>query len=148
MLVIRPFRHQGANELAAALTVLRVRPIAMALCVAAPLLAAALYRRAKWASVTGIAILCGLAALSHVNIYERMFHPIGQPAFENAAETKLASDEKVIAVSVAGEARAYPVRSMSYHHMVNDRGGRRCDRARRIERSVTPVWCGGERWTV
>jgi hypothetical protein len=129
MYVIRPFRHQGAYELAAALAVLRFRPIVMALCVVTALVATVVRWRAqrKWvprlASAAGVAILCVLAGLSRVNIYERMFHPIGEPAFESAEQSKLAGDEKVIAVHVAGIARAYPIRSISYHHVVNDTVG-------------------------
>lgn len=37
--VIRPFRHQGVRELAAALVILRFRPVATALCAVVALLA-------------------------------------------------------------------------------------------------------------
>jgi hypothetical protein len=37
-----------------------------------------------------------------------------------ASESKLDGAEKVIAISLGGVARAYPIRSMSYHHIVND----------------------------
>jgi hypothetical protein len=129
MYVIRPFRHQGVYELAVALAVLRIRLVVMALCVAAALFATFGRWRAqrKWlprvASAAGVVILCVLAGLSRVNIYERMFSPIGEPAFQPAEQSKLAGDEKVIAVRVAGIARAYPIRSISYHHVVNDTVG-------------------------
>ena len=50
-----------------------------------------------------------------------MFHPAGraQPS-SPPAESRLDKDEKVIAIQVNGAARAYPIRSMSYHHIVND----------------------------
>lgn len=124
--VIRPFRHQGVRELAAALVILRYRPIAMALCLAVALLAAALQWRVQprtWRRIVallGAAGVCLFTGLSRVNIYELMFHPMGSPAFVPAGETKLDGDEKVIAVAVAGSARAYPIRSISYHHIVND----------------------------
>jgi hypothetical protein len=52
-----------------------------------------------------------------------MFHPVDRPEFVDAAATKLASGEKVLAVRIGGDARAYPIRSISYHHVVNDRLG-------------------------
>ncbi len=127
--VIRPFRHQGAYELAVALAVLHVRPVVVTLCMVTALFATVVHWRAqqKWlprlASAAGVVALCVLAGLSRVNIYERMFHPIGEPEFQPAEQTKLAGDEKVIAVRVAGIARAYPIRSISYHHVVNDTVG-------------------------
>jgi len=49
-----------------------------------------------------------------------MFHPSGRPTFSAAGQAKLDGDEMVIAVKVGRSARAYPIRSMSYHHVVND----------------------------
>ncbi len=50
-------------------------------------------------------------------------------------------DDMVLAVQINSESRAYPIREMAYHHVVNDTvsGSRLC---LRIERFVTPVWCG------
>jgi hypothetical protein len=45
---------------------------------------------------------------------------MGAPALATAADVKLDKDEKVIAIAVNGAARAYPIRSISYHHIVND----------------------------
>jgi hypothetical protein len=124
--VIRPFRHQGVHELAAALAILRFRPVVMALCTVVALLAATLYWRVQpltlWRIVAtlGVTGVCIFTGLSRVNVYEVMFHPMGSPAFVPAAEMNLDGDEKVIAVDVAGAARAYPIRSISYHHIVND----------------------------
>jgi hypothetical protein len=58
-----------------------------------------------------------------VNIYELMFHPMGSPTLVSIADVKLDKDEKVIAIAVNGAARAYPIRSISYHHVVNDMVG-------------------------
>jgi len=124
--VIRPFRHQGPRELAWALAILSFRPLAMLCSAAAALLAATLYWHRqprtprRIAAVLGAAGVCLFAGLSRVNIYEMMFHPLDRPAFAPAAETHLDGDERVIAVALAGSARAYPIRSISYHHIVND----------------------------
>jgi hypothetical protein len=124
--VIRPFRYQGARELGAALLILRIRPTLALLCAAAALFGAVRYWRLqprKWLRIGAVAGVAGVwlcAVLSRVNIYERWFHPLGEPSFASAGETKLDGDEMVIAVKVSGAGRAYPIRSVSYHHIVND----------------------------
>ena len=124
--VIRPFRHQGAGELAAALAVSRFRPAITVVAAIAAVLAAIGYWRAgarRWKRVltaAGAALVVVLAFLARVNVYELMFHPLSHPSFTAANEVKLDGAEKVVAVRVGGEARAYPIRSMSYHHVVND----------------------------
>jgi hypothetical protein len=47
--------------------------------------------------------------------------PIDKPNFIGAAEAKLKDDEKLFGVSLKGEARAYPLRYLSWHEMLNDR---------------------------
>jgi hypothetical protein len=124
--VIWPFRHQGPQELLIALAVLRFRPIGMVLTVAGVLAAAVWYWRAerrklrRFFSAAGVAVVAVAAVLSRVNIYELMFHPAGTPAVAAASESKLDGREMVIAVKVNGSSRAYPIRSMSYHHIYND----------------------------
>lgn len=131
--VIRPFRHQGVSELQAALVILRYRGILEALASVVSVAAfIALWNenrganrgiRAVAAAVATLAVLAS-AVLSRVNIYERMFHPIGKPSFASAGETRLDNDERIIAIKINGAARAYPVRSISFHHIVNDVAGR------------------------
>ena len=127
--VIRPFRHQGATELRAALAVLRFRPIVGAAAAALAAIAAVQYWRARavwWRRVLVLlaaAATLGSAALSRINIYELMFHPVDRPAFIAASAAKFDGAEKVLAISVGESARAYPIRIISYHHVVNDRLG-------------------------
>jgi uncharacterized BrkB/YihY/UPF0761 family membrane protein len=124
--VIRPFRAQGARELSAALVILRYRVALTSICAAAATVALFLYwrlssRRWKRAAFSAAWLaVCACAALCHVNIYELMFHANTHPAFSPAANTKLNADEKVIAVRIGSGARAYPIRSISYHHIIND----------------------------
>ena len=124
--VIRPFRAQGPRELLLALAVLRYRGVVMIVCALSSLAALAWYwnwesrgfrRAGSAACVIAVAVV---AALSRVNIYERMFHPFVRPSFSRADEAKLDGDEKVIAISIGGGARAYPIRVISYHHVIND----------------------------
>lgn len=127
--VIQPFRHQGARELLAALAVIRFRAIGIVLSVAGVLAAAVWYWRTerrklrRFFSAAGVAAVAVAALLSRINIYELMFHPAGRPTVSAASESKLDGGEMVIAVKVNGSARAYPIRSMSYHHIYNDMVG-------------------------
>jgi Protein of unknown function (DUF3179) len=127
--VIRPFRHQGAAELRLALEVLQLRPIAMIVAVALAVIAGGQYWRTgkvwwrRALAVTAAAAVLGFAALARINLYELMFHPVDRPEFVEATATKLDGTEKVLAIHVGDDARAYPIRSISYHHVVNDRLG-------------------------
>ncbi len=124
--VIRPFRAQGPRELAAALMILRWRGVATVVSALAAIVALVRARREqpgrgrRVLAGAGVGALVVLALLAQVNVYEIMFHPAGPPAFAPAADVRLDGDEKVIAVRLGREARAYPVRSVSYHHMIND----------------------------
>ena len=124
--VIRPFRYQGSLELSMALAVMRFRPYLEILLVAA---AAALLAFC-WRQIRGLrqrlaASACALLVLlfgvaSCFNVYELMFHPLDRPSFSPASKAKLDGGEEVIAVHIGEAARAYSIRSMSYHHIVND----------------------------
>jgi hypothetical protein len=124
--VIRPFRYQGARELAVALVVARFRAMVTVTMAIAAILALIGYWRAQprkwWRALASAGTVLGivLAFLGRVNIYELMFHPVGHPSFAEARDAKLDADEKVIAVRIGGQARAYPIRGMSYHHVLND----------------------------
>jgi len=124
--VIRPFRHQGMAELAAALFVKRIAPWVSAMC-AVLCIAIAVQLRSRvrrWPLRVAMLVSLLLAVLgsvmTHVDVYERMFHPLDAPAFEAAQQAKVDGDDMVIAVNLSGEARAYPIREMAYHHIVND----------------------------
>jgi 4-amino-4-deoxy-L-arabinose transferase-like glycosyltransferase len=124
--VIRPFRYQGARELALALAVSRFRPVITIITAVGAILALIAYWRAqprKWKRVlpaAGAVLAVVLAFLARVNIYELMFNPLIHPSFTAAQDVKLDGAEKVIAVRIGKDARAYPIRVMSYHHVVND----------------------------
>jgi len=128
--VIRPFRPQGAGELAVALVVSRFRAgvtIASAIAALASFAYYWRFQRLWWRRIlaaAGALFVCGLAALARVNVYELMFHPIDRASFSESTRSKLDGGEKVIAVMVNGEARAYPIRGMSYHHIINDEVGK------------------------
>ena len=127
--VIRPFRQQGVRELALALQVMQTRGGVELGCVAGAILAFLLYLRthpvrARRNFATAAAVLvCAFAGLSRINIYELMFHPDSQPAFAAVQQVKIDPDDKVLAVKLSGSARAYPIRIIAYHHIINDTVG-------------------------
>jgi hypothetical protein len=127
--VIRPFRHQGATELAVALFIKQAGPVVSIYC--ATLLAG--FAILSWPRIRGwalrslvilmLALTIGGAYLARLNVYELMFHPIGEPQFQTSQEARIDKDDMVIAVRLGGVSRAYPIREMAYHHIVNDTVG-------------------------
>jgi uncharacterized protein DUF3179 len=124
--VIRPFRHQAPRELMIALAVLRYWPFVMIFCAISSVAALVSYwsrenrTSHRVASMVSVIAVAAVAILSRVNIYEIMFHPFDHPSFSTPDQVKFDGDEKVIAVSLGKEARAYPIRIISYHHVIND----------------------------
>ncbi len=112
--------------MAVALAVTRYRAAFMVALLALAFIALIWYwrREPRWfrRTVSAAAVLAvgAMALASRVNIYELMFHPLGPPAFMAAGQSKLDGDEMVIAIRVGTAARAYPIRDISYYHIVND----------------------------
>jgi Protein of unknown function (DUF3179) len=129
MYVIRPFRPQGARELAFALTVRGVGPWLSAVCflLALWVLFSAWKRsigRLSRIAFVALSIVAAVAAiLTHVNIFEMMFHPYPSPVFADVNSAQVDADDKVLAVKIGPAAHAYPIRIMGYHHIVNDTVG-------------------------
>jgi len=123
MYVIRPFRAQGATELAVALSFRSWGPWLALACAALSLLILTILwrrpgKRIAASIVSGFTIL--FAALAQVNVYELMFHPAPNPGFIAADKAKVDGDDMVLTVAISGQARAYPIRTMGYHHIIND----------------------------
>jgi len=60
------------------------------------------------------------AVMSRLNYFEWMFHPVDSARFEAGSASKLGADEMILAVRYGADARAYPIREMAYHHILND----------------------------
>ena len=59
--------------------------------------------------------------LSRQNLFERMFPPLARPGYvPAAAATFVEPGELVLAVQIQGDAVAYPLRQIAYHHVVED----------------------------
>jgi len=125
--IIRPFREQKPAALQHALWVtLHDKPILFGLFLLIAICALFVWRRAGWvprlllAPAMTIALLA--AAAAWVNPYEQMmFHPFGEPRYVTIQQAGIDAKDMVIAVTLGGESRAYPIREMGYHHVVNDR---------------------------
>jgi len=88
------------------------------------LIAAGLVYRWRWALVPlGVFIVCGV--LVRVNYIEQMmFSPAHGAEMTNIGSFHdILDTDMVIGVTIGGETRAYPVRYLAYHHMLNDRIG-------------------------
>lgn len=127
--VIRPFRPQAAAALAFALAVRQAAPWLSALCAVVAIAvscwawrsAGRPLKRAALAAFCAVAIAA--ACLTHINVFEIMFHPYPAPAFGAWQASNTAPDDMVIAVTIGNRSRAYPIRTLGYHHIVNDTVG-------------------------
>lgn len=75
----------------------------------------------KAAMVIVVVPLLAVTWFARQNHFEWMFSPLANPAYAQASETDFVADaDMVLAVENNGEAVAYPVRLMAYHHIVQD----------------------------
>jgi len=128
--IIQPFRPQTPPGLELAYTLRRwspvVTPIASMITLASVIW---LWRRAKswWGKSALVIVLIPVMAatwLARQNHFEWMFHPLPNAAYARVSETSFVGDrDMVMAVEMNGEAVAYPVRQMAYHHVVQDQVG-------------------------
>lgn len=123
--IIRPFRYQNPRALLWAMAVRDRAPLVSLPCAIICLVLITLLWRAsnRWrkALLVLAAVLVLLSAvISRLNYFEWMFHPVDSAKFDNQSSSKLAADEMILAVRYAADARAYPIREMAYHHILND----------------------------
>jgi hypothetical protein len=123
--VIRPFTHQSARGLRLAIEVKQIAPAVTAIAFLGVLgLGWRLWRGSLQCLRAGIVAALLFSAASAVmvrqNYFEWMFHPIQSAGFVSAGEAKLSDKEMVMGVRIGGQARAYPIVQMGYHHILND----------------------------
>jgi membrane protease YdiL (CAAX protease family) len=123
--IIRPFRHQSPRALFVAMALRQRAPLgAMIAAFACFVIAFALWKTAgRWRRsivVFTLLIVTFSAVMARLNYFEWMFHPIGGPQFLAQSVSKLDPKEMIMAVRLAGDARAYPISQMAYHHVLND----------------------------
>lgn len=130
MRVIHPFRPQTPEGLELAYTLRRWAPVVT--LVASIIIVALtlwLWRGARrwWrkaALVVFVALSMGVAWFARQNIFEWMFNPQPGASYARVADAGFVDDsDRVIAIEVNGDAVAYPVRQIAYHHVVEDTVG-------------------------
>jgi uncharacterized protein DUF3179 len=124
-IIIRPFAYQAPNALKLAMAIRSAAPLWTALTAFFTLiLAVLLWKRIRvWAKIVialATVLACGSAVMARIDYFEWMFHPVPSVGFESASATKLDPSQMVMAVRVSADSRAYPIRAMAYHHIVND----------------------------
>jgi Protein of unknown function (DUF3179) len=124
--VIRPFREQDPAALQQALWVLlHNKPILLGLFFLIATPATLVWRPSGWIAklvlAPTICITLIAAVSAWINPYEHMFHPFGAPQYTTIEHASLDPNDMVIAVTLGGDSRAYGIREMGYHHIVNDR---------------------------
>ncbi len=127
--VVLPLTEQSATLLDLSLSVRHVSPLACLLLAAT----ATAWFAIKWRKWTGRLRTAGVAlllvalsgaALTRINIVERIFPPAdGAVLAEIARFVDVADTDIVIGVKMGVETRAYPVRFLAHHHMWNDKLG-------------------------
>ena len=123
--IIRPFHHQTPAALALAMAIRQRAPWATLAAgfvdlVFALSLWAASTRWRKVAIALVMVLVAFSAVMSRLNYFEWMFHPVPSAQFESASASKLDKSEMILALRFGSDARAYPIREMAYHHILND----------------------------
>ncbi len=123
--IIRPFAYQSPRGLLLAMAVRQRAPwVSPIFAIAGFIFAIILWHRLKTWGRVGLVVLMipvvGSAVMSRLNYFEWMFHPVDTPQFEAESSSKLDSGEMILTVRYGADARAYPIREMAYHHILND----------------------------
>ena len=75
----------------------------------------------KAALIIPLFILLVFTWFARQNHFEWMFNPLENANFAKVSETDFVADDKmVLAVKINGDAVAFPVRQMAYHHIAQD----------------------------
>ena len=126
ILIIQPFKPQTARGVAWSYTLRNWSPVlTVLLTVGVVTLAASLWRGARWYGrtlfVVGLLPLLAITWLARQNYFEWMFAPLKSNSYARTSEANfLTPKDMVLAVKFNGEAAAYPVRWLAYHHVVAD----------------------------
>jgi hypothetical protein len=128
--IIQPFRPQSQTDVAWSYVMRSWSPLVTIICsVLASTLVVFLWRGARrwWRKAALVIIvlpLLGATWLARQNHFEWMFRPLPNAAYATSAEAGfVAAADMVIAIENQGEAVAYPIRLMAYHHIVQDTVG-------------------------
>lgn len=127
--LIQPFKAQTSRGVELSYGLRRWSPLATVAALAGALaLVAYLWRGGRWWSkalmIVLVVPLAAFAWFARQHHFEWMFRPLAATTHARAAEADFVrDDEMVLAVEVNGDAVAYPVRQLAYHHIVEDTVG-------------------------
>jgi uncharacterized membrane protein YhhN len=125
--LIQPFAPQTARGVEISYLLRSWSPVlTVVLALAAIILAIFIWKRSsRWYSkapvIIPIFMILVFTWFARQNHFEWMFNPLAQPNFAKVAETDfVADDDMVLAVNINGDAVAFPVRQMAYHHIAQE----------------------------
>lgn len=125
MLILHPFKEETALGLTIAYAVkrwgLRLDLVAIA---AAVFVATKVWPGRWWRKVIvslAMIVMIAATALARVNVFEKMFRPLPRAQYAAVRDATFVDlDDMVMTVAHGGEAAAYPIRQLAYHHVVQD----------------------------
>lgn len=124
--VVQPFKPQTARGLEVSYVLRRWSPYLTVVGLGGMMLLIGLLWRSarmfvKVLLVIGLLPVLAAAWFSRQNHFEWMFNPFPNSSYVKTGEVKHVDDsDMVLTVEINGEAVAYPVRIMAYHHLVED----------------------------
>jgi hypothetical protein len=128
--IIQPFKPQTARGVEVSYTLRLWSPLVTLLSLASGLfLVASLWRGSRrwWKKAFLVVVLIPLLAsawFARQNHFEWMFNPLANAAYVKTDQAAFVTDNDIVmAVESNGEASAYPIRQMAYHHLVQDTVG-------------------------
>jgi Protein of unknown function (DUF3179) len=124
--LIQPFKAQTDRGIAVSYALRRWSPILTSgALVVSFLLVGWLWRGTRWFAKAALILILmpvlGATWFARQNHFEWMFNPLTNSAYAKTSEVSFVNNsDMVLAVENNGEAVAYPVRLMAYHHVVQD----------------------------
>lgn len=125
--LIKPFSAQTASQIEISYLLRSWSPLLTFILAAAAIGSAVVIWKnsSRWFGkallVFPLAVIFIFTWFARQNHFEWMFNPLENARFARIAETDfLTDDEMVLAVTINGDAAAYPVRQMAYHHIAQD----------------------------
>lgn len=127
-LIIQPFKSQTARGVALSYALRSWAPLATIVGIAL-VLGLGIFllrgRRRLWLKLPAFTLCLALSLIAawfaRQNHFEWMFNPLPNASFVRAGDASFVSSaDKVLAVELNGDAAAFPIRQMGYHHVVQD----------------------------
>jgi len=127
VLIIQPFKPQSARGVEVSYALRRWSPwVTLVALTFGLFLTVKLWRGSRrwWKKALLVIVLIPLLAstwFARQNHFEWMFNPLAKAAYAKTSEAGFVDEADVVmAVDSNGEAVAYPIRIMAYHHLVQD----------------------------